>query len=294
MKHIILKQYDWLKKCVNDFKHQSLNDLWKSFKKCAKSATGIINWFALIAGFWGYTVRDIDAELAWWQCLLLTLSVMLALAVIFFIIFFCSRHKCYQTEINGKMVTIKTGNIFNEEGWKLIPFNERFDTDVDDKIIAHGTLNGKMIDSLPDVADLKKTIENGKNEKSQFMPIELGGKMRYPLGRIIVYRDFLMLAFTHFDEQEIAYIRVDEYEQLLFRMWTELRRVYMGKHINIPLLGTGVTDIKGMEVKNYTELLKCILCTLRRSNFQPVEGISIVLTEEAMEKVDMNSIRELY
>jgi hypothetical protein len=71
-----------------------------------------------------------------------------------------------------------------------------------------------------------------------------------------------------------------------------MRRVYAAKHIVIPLIGSGITTIAGIQQKNYTEMLKCILCTLRGSRFQPEQGISIVMTEDAMANIDMSSIRE--
>lgn len=104
---------------------------------------------------------------------------------------------------------------------------------------------------------------------------------------MISYKDYLLLAFSHFDKNETAYIDVGEYETLLFRMWSELRNVYMGKSISIPLLGGGVTTIKGKSEKNYTELLRCMLCTLRNSQFQPTQGITIVLTKSVMDKIDI-------
>lgn len=75
-------------------------------------------------------------------------------------------------------------------------------------------------------------------------------------------------------------------------MWSEIRRVYAAKPITIPLIGAGITDIEGMPEKNYTEFLKCILCTLRSSKFQPDKGITVVLTKDVMDKIDMSVIRE--
>lgn len=46
----------------------------------------------------------------------------------------------------GKPVEIKIGDLFTEEEWKVIPFNDRYDTQVDDVIVSHNSLNGKMID----------------------------------------------------------------------------------------------------------------------------------------------------
>ena len=99
-------------------------------------------------------------------------------------------------------------------------------------------------------------------------------------------------AFSHFDDQNRAYIVNGEYEQILIRMWSEIRRVYAMKKITIPLLGAGITDIIGTSEKNYTGLLKCILCTFRNSKFQPDKGITIILTKDAIKNINMNEIRE--
>jgi len=47
--------------------------------------------------------------------------------------------------IDGSTVNIKSGDLFEEQGFKVIPFNEYFDTQVDDKIIANSSLNGIFI-----------------------------------------------------------------------------------------------------------------------------------------------------
>jgi hypothetical protein len=202
-------------------------------------------------------------------------------------------HKLYNTTINGKPVEIKTGDLFEEKGWKVIPINDRYDTQVDVVVIAHNSLNGKMIDfHVNDLKTLNDTIMMAEYDTSELKPETIDGKKIYPLGRLIAYNDFLMLSFSHFDKQNRANIAIGEYEQMLIRMWSEMRRVYAAKHIAIPLIGSGITTIAGVSQKNYTEMLKCILCTLRRSRFQPDQGISIVLTEEVMSNINMNVIRE--
>jgi hypothetical protein len=45
-------------------------------------------------------------------------------------------------DIDGSNVNIKCGDLFLENGLKTIPFNEYFDTVVDDKIISNKSLNG--------------------------------------------------------------------------------------------------------------------------------------------------------
>ena len=262
-------------------------------KKSLQYSFSIIAGASTIASVLGYTVRDINPSLSWWKWSLILFGVFILLSTIIYCYLKSSRHKPYKTTINGKPVLIKTGDLFSEPDWKVIPFNERFDTQVDDVIISHNSLNGIMIDNyVHDINDLTRTIDDAKKAPSELKPITTNGKTIYPLGRLIPYKDFLMLSFSHFDDQNRARIEIGEYEQMLIRMWSEIRRVYAARPIALPLIGTGLTTIEGISGKNYTEFLKCILCTLRKSNFQPVQGITIVLTEKCMEQVDMSLIKE--
>ncbi len=256
-------------------------------------AFSVIAGASTVAGIWGYTIRDISEKISWWQWLLIIVGAFILLSIGFYFCIRAFRHRSFSTKVNGKTVVIKTGDLFESEGWKLIPCNERFDTQVDDVIIAHNTLNGQMIDHhISDLEDLKTKISFASNDTSPLKGKKINGRIIYPLGRVIPYDDFLMLAFSHFDEQNQAYIGIGEYEQLLIRMWAEIRRVYAAKPITIPLIGAGITNVDGMPEKDYTEFLKCMLCTLRSSKFQPDKGITIVVTAEAMDRIDMNAIRE--
>lgn len=264
-----------------------------TLKNSINYSFSIVTGASTIVGIMGYTIRDINDKLKWWQCSLILIAIFIAITIILFCIFSMIKHRGYTTTINNSNVKIKVGNIFSENGVKVIPFNECFDTIVDDVVIAHNSLNGKFIDShVEDINDLNDKIQAAKNNTSSLKPTEIDNKTIYPLGRIIAYKDYLLLAFTHFDEENKAYIKVGEYEQLLIRMWQEIRRTYAARPIVIPFLGTGISTIDGVQSKNYTELLKCILCTFRNSKFQPQEGLTIILTQEAIEKVDMNVIKE--
>lgn len=270
-----------------------VNKIPHTIKTSIRYGFSLVTGASTIAGLWGYTVRDINEGFAWWKWLLILFVTFAILSAIIYLAIKAFQHRSYTTSINGKPVTIRIGDIFAVEGWKLIPCNERFDIQVDDRIIAHNTLNGKMIDNyVDDLNALRQAIIAAKKDNSFLSPMEIGDKTIYPLGRLIPYRDFLMLAFSHFDAQDQAYIGIGEYEQLLIRMWSEMRRVYAAKPIAIPLIGSGITDIEGMPEKNYTDFLRCILCTLRSSKFKPEQGVTIVLTEEAMDRIDMNAIRE--
>ena len=260
-------------------------------KKSARYAFAIVTGLSTIASLCSYTLRDIEGVSFGKAIFILSIGYFLILAIIF-LWYIWQRHRPYVTKINGKPVQICLGDIFKEKGLKVIPFNERFDTQVDDIIIAHRTLNGMMIDNhVSDIEDLKKRILDAKNDKSNLKISKTGV---YPLGRIIPYNDFLMLAFTHFDSENKAYVNISEYEQVLLRMWAEIRRVYAGREVVLPLLGSGITNIDGLPYKDCTELLKCILCTFKRSKFEPIEGIRIVLTKDGIRQIDMNKIKEIF
>ena len=224
--------------------------------------------------------------------------VVLAYIILIFVTMFV-KHKLTKNEvalnIRGMKVIVKESDILTANGWKLIPFNEYFDTQVDDVIIAHNSLNGKYIDSLGDDEKeaLKLAIANDNRSHLQRYDSSDGAKTRYELGTIKVFQDIMMLALTHFNEQNEAHTNRAEYEHTLRKMWKEIRRTYQGKPINIPLIGGGLTQRDDMTDKPNEQLLKCILCTLRTSNvtFDENVQISIILTKKALETVNLYEIK---
>jgi len=83
--------------------------------------------------------------------------------------------------IEGSDVTIKVGDIFQEPDFKVIAFNEYFDTQVDNKIISEGSLNGVFIKEhlhIP-VADLDEHIATYDFDKMKFWaPMRIESKER--------------------------------------------------------------------------------------------------------------------
>jgi len=220
------------------------------------------------------------------------LGLFLLLVLVAFIIKYYQTKKGISLKIRGIQVNIQQGDIFKANGWKIIAFNEHFDTIVDDKIIAHNTLNGIFIDKyVKNINDLNSVIateldNNHKNEK-----YSKNNKNAYPLGKIITYNDeYMLLAFSHFSEKNEAQLTPKNYEQCLRVMWKEIRRTYANKPIFIPLLGSGITQF---EERLYTksDLLKCMLCTLRTSNTDIKQPITILLTEEAIQDINIYEMK---
>ena len=218
------------------------------------------------------------------------LSLFLLLVVASFIIKYFQTKKGISLKIKGIQVNIQQGDIFNVNGWKVIAFNEYFDTTVDDIVIAHNTLNGIFIDNyVENLDDLKQTISNA-TDNPKLRRYTRSDRFVYPLGRIITYKDFMLLAFTHFENNEARLIQKD-YEDCLRIMWTEICRTYANKPVFIPLLGSGITRFDGTSHKSNFDLLRCMLCTLRTSGANINQPITILLTKEAIQDINIYEMK---
>lgn len=196
-------------------------------------------------------------------------------------------------KIRGIKVIIKEGDIFKEPNWKLIPFNEFFDTKVDDVVIARNSLNGIFITNyVNDLNKLQKTIDEYP-EQSILKSNLKGGRKFYPLGTIIPYEDFLLLALTHFQNNQ-AFITHNDYEICLRNMWLEICRVYANKPIVLPLLGSGITRFKDCAEKKNSNLLRCMLCTLNSSMVQINQPITIILRREIIDEINLYDLKKQF
>ena len=121
-----------------------------------------------------------------------------------------NKMKSISLSIHGSNFEIKSGNIFESPELKVINFNEYFDTQVDDKIIAKNSLNGQFIQKVlnNNTEKLDKEIETQLKEKTVEINDnrKLGKKNKYNLGEIVVYEDYLLTSLTKFTEDNRATI----------------------------------------------------------------------------------------
>lgn len=77
------------------------------------------------------------------------LLCLILLVFIYLSIWICvNKLKNVKIQIDGSSVIIKEGDLFEEEGYKAIGFNEYFDTQVDNRIISEHSLNGIFINTI--------------------------------------------------------------------------------------------------------------------------------------------------
>lgn len=268
---------------------------WTSSKKRWKDSITIslatLTAIQTIAEVSGLIEMEPFASSSWWSKLLWILSFFVVLTLVVFIAKLMISCKGIKLTVGDNEVKIKQADIFKQPGLRLIPFNEYFDTQVDDIIIAHNTLNGVFIDEhIEDVSSLQNTITSAPEVKGM-NPRLINGKDKYPLGRIIKHEDYLLLAFTHFDENHSAYLSHTDYEKCLIKMWQEIDRVYANNPVFIPLLGSGITRFTDTPHKDKLSLAKCMLCTLKMSGVHIKQPITICLTEDTINEMNIYELK---
>ncbi len=235
-------------------------------------------------------LKPIEA-LPWWIKLLLVFILFSILTIIVFVAKLLISRKGIKLTIENNEVRIKQADIFQQDGLRLIPFNEYFDTQVDDVIIAHETLNGKFIDDYVDDINALQNVICDANKNNGIASQQPNGKNKFPLGCIVKFKEYLLLAFTHFNNKNVAYLSHTDFEKCLIAMWLEIRRVYANKPIFIPLLGSGITNFTDTPHKDNFSLAKCLLCTLKMSGVHLKQPITICLTKDTLNEINLYELK---
>lgn len=201
--------------------------------------------------------------------------------------------------IDGSEVTIKEGDIFSEPGLKAIAFNEYFDTTVDNKIISENSLNGIFIKKNfgSKISNLDLHIEGYPFAESEKFETNnertLGKTLRYQIGTICVYDDFLLAAFTKFDNNNKAVLTMPEYLEFLINFWDKVNTVYGQRSVTTPVFGSGITRIKGHKTISDEDLLKIMLWTFRISEmrFKYPAKLTIIIHKDKIDKINLFEIK---
>lgn len=234
--------------------------------------------------------KPIEA-LPWWIKLLWVFILFSILTIIVFVAKLLISRKGVKLTIENNEVRIKQADIFQQNGLRLIPFNEYFDTQVDDVIIAHETLNGKFIDNYVEDVNALQNVICDAHKNNGITSQQPNGKNKFPLGSIVKFNEYLLLAFTHFDNKNVAYLSHTDFEKCLIAMWQEIRRVYANKPIFIPLLGSGITNFTDTPHKDNFSLAKCLLCTLKMSGVHLKQPITICLTKDTLNEINLYELK---
>lgn len=202
-------------------------------------------------------------------------------------------------DIEGSKVIIKTGDIFEQEGLKVIAFNEYFDTQVDDIIISSKSLNGifinkyfsNSVDKLDEYIGAYQFENENKLEENNIRTA--GKKKKFKIGTVCLYEDFILAVFTKFDNQNKAILTMPEYLEFLIKFWDEINRIYAQKSVSVTIFGSGITRIKEHKNISDEDLLKIMLWTFRISEmrFKYPAKLTIVIHPDKIDKINLFDIK---
>lgn len=234
----------------------------------------------------------------------LVIGYSCSIIVICLIIAFCMTKRKTRTTIrvsNNLSVTIETGDLFEkaiDQNYIVIPVNEYFDTIVNTTIISASSLHGQFIEKyfeskhleLHDMIEsyLSKNKVEGVMEERQKSK---GHKVRYPLGTCVPIPigkvTYVLMALTHFDENDHAYIELSELGLCISKLCKFLSETAGNQPVYMPLIGMGLSRLN----KNAQFILRYTLDTIVCIKDLAIPGGLIIEVSESVAKtLNLNEI----
>ena len=211
-----------------------------------------------------------------------------------------NRIKKVKLTINNSNLEIKYGNIFEQEGLKVIAFNEFFDTKITDRLISSQTLNGIYLKNVvSDINKLDIDIESDQYLSKKIIERNIdrieGKTIRYELGSIYKNEDYLLTAFSKFDLDNRAYLTIKDYNNFLINFWDEIDKIYNAENISVPLFGSNITRFRGYNLSEQL-LLELLIWSFKLSKFSHLNSskISIVLHKNIIDKINLYKLKTLF
>lgn len=235
-------------------------------------------------------------------------KVILSLLILSFIYFYANWYSKSKKNVTIKLtdnlkVNINSNNLFDSSNFIVIPVNEYFDSLVDDVIISKKSLHGQFIEKVYN-NDFKKARndfdeqldklsvvpKNERNSSISNLPIK-----KYPLGTAICIKheniQYLLVAFTHFNNDNKAYIEIEEIQTTLVEIINQIDKFANSNSISIPVFGTGHSRINISKKR----MLQYLLLVLELSHDKKsYKQINISINKDAYSDFDLNLIEDLY
>lgn len=237
-------------------------------------------------------------------CLVIVLYILGVVGLsIAFAVWQTWRKKSLDLKISNTLrVKVAEGDIFSyakDENYVVIPVNEYFDTIVDSRIISRGTIHGQFILKYYNENHFKLHEEteayfkeNKIEGKEVKRPGSQGYTMKYPLGTCAIIKkdntNFVLLALTHFDEDDHAYVELSEFGRSISTMYRTLADKVEDKPIYMPLMGMGMSRLN----QSAQFILKYTLDTIIGiKNLTIQGGINIVVYPPVAKTLNLNEIK---
>ncbi len=236
---------------------------------------------------------------------------LVALAVVIIITFIINflilrNRNSVNVKINQTNVTLRYADLFDntkfKDTYRVLGVNDYYDTHVGDGIIDEKTLHGKYL-TLYNLSceDLDARILADSNLSKEVACTTTGrayGKnIRYNLGSTFFdnKKNFILVALSHFDENNNARLTTTELMQCYLKMWTGIARVKESNGIVLPLLGSS-SNIQMDNAISSQEILETLLLSFKLSNVQlrTPATLTIVLNKNLKKELNLQRIKEIY
>lgn len=231
-----------------------------------------------------------------WQRIAVIGGMIAILVIVYLALYIWAKKLSHVTlKIKNTSLTVEVGNLFSysQDALKVIPANEYFDTQVDDIIIAQNTLHGNFIKkyykNAQCVQELDKKISKKlSNTQGITNPARRAGKkVKYPLGTLVeVDNNYVLLAFSKFDDNNRAHLSREEFFTCLLSMWENLNTSYANREVVVPIMGAGILRLDGGPLSKQ-EILEAMIYSLKLSSCCFNGEIKILLTNDLLKEINL-------
>lgn len=267
-------------------------DFWKYFFLAIGTISSVVTLISFV-----FQVKD-----PCWVWVVLYVVVVVGLSIAFGI-WQTWRKKSLSLKVSNNLtVNIKAGDLFDFaliENYVVIPFNEYFDTLVDDKIINRLSLHGQFIQKYypNNHVQLHDEIVSYFNRNNiegieVTRPNSEGYTKKYPLGTIAIIQknnvNFVLMALTHFDEDDHAFVELSEFGRSISIMLRKLRDVVGNNPVYMPLMGMGLAGLN----QSAQFILKYTLDTIIGiKDLAILGGLNIIAYPPVAKTLNLNEVK---
>ena len=256
-----------------------------------------LNWIALISSIAtviGSSFKDFMDASIWMRIFILSI-VFIALWFIIYLIIGYRYRNSIDILVRNTQITIKKGDIFKASALKVIGCDTHFDSRIDDIVISKQSLHGQLFLKHGDANEINEIVK--KEAKRRGLKQNKDRLYTFELGTIIPYQNqsedctYLMLAMTELDDKYKSTTTLAKFEIMLMKMWHEIDRVYAGRSVALPLLGSGISRFEDGPRKK-EDILRCMLCTLNTSGVTLKAQVEIILKDDS--KIQLYEYKNIF
>ncbi len=194
------------------------------------------------------------------------------------------------------IISLKFGDLFNENGVIAIPVNEYFDSSLG-KLVSENSLHGYLIKNI--LGGERSIFDNAVNKSLAGVSFietsrEQGKCKKYHIGTTACLefgnKKYLLFALSKTNDKYEAYTTPSLLLGSLFGLLNAARTECNGQSLNIPLIGTGLSR-SGIPPKQLVELILISILQATKQG-EVTKTINIVLHDSFFDELDLVAIKQ--